>query len=87
MIEFMEKMRSKRLDREHTSLVNSRNAIVASLLRTYKLSSSGTPYTSILPSIVDFYNFGPVKDILELPDQLIVDEPRFAPVVPQIDAF
>ncbi len=87
MTEFMEKMRSKRLHREHTALINSRKAIAASLLRTYKLSSSGTPYTSILPTIVDFYNFGPVKDLLELPDQIIVDEPRFAPVVPQIDAF
>ncbi|KAK0190696.1 hypothetical protein F5146DRAFT_564769 [Armillaria mellea] len=87
MIEFMEKMKSKRLSREHTALVNSRKAVAASLLRTYKFSSSGTPYTSILPSIVDFYNFGPVKDLLELPDQFIVDERRFAPVVSQIDAF
>ncbi|KAK0230515.1 hypothetical protein IW262DRAFT_409301 [Armillaria fumosa] len=87
IIEFMEMMRSKRLNREHTVLINSRKAIAASLLRTYKLSSSGTPYTSILPTIVDFYNFGPVKDILELPDQIIVDEPRFAPIVPQINAF
>ncbi|SJL02255.1 uncharacterized protein ARMOST_05581 [Armillaria ostoyae] len=87
IIEFMEKMRSKRLDREHTALINSRKAIAASLLRTYKLSSSGTPYTSILPTIVDFYNFGPVKDLLELPDQFIVDEHRFAPIVPHIDAF
>ncbi|KAK0491270.1 hypothetical protein IW261DRAFT_1620664 [Armillaria novae-zelandiae] len=87
IIEFIEKMRSKRLDREHTALINSRKAIAASLLRTYKLSSSGTPYTSILPTVVDFYNFGPVKDLLELPDRIIVDEPRFAPIVPQIDAF
>ncbi|SJL04009.1 uncharacterized protein ARMOST_07366 [Armillaria ostoyae] len=87
IIEFMEKMRSKRLDREHIALINSRKAIAASLLRTYKLSSSGMPYTNILPTIVDFYNFGPVKDLLELPDQFIVDEPRFAPVIPQIDAF
>ncbi|KAK0206812.1 hypothetical protein DFS33DRAFT_621363 [Desarmillaria ectypa] len=87
MIQFMEKMRNKRLAREHAALINSRKAIAASLLRTYKLSFSGTPYTTVLPTIVDFYNFGPVKELLDLPDEVIVDEHTFAPVVPQMDAF
>ncbi|KAK0461863.1 uncharacterized protein EV420DRAFT_1527709 [Desarmillaria tabescens] len=87
MIQFMEKMRSKRLAREHTALIHSRKAIAASLFRTYILSPSGTPYTTVLPSIVDFYNFGPVKELLDLPDETIVEEHSFAPVIPQIDAF
>lgn len=86
MIHFMEQTRGKHLAREHTAMINSRKAVAASLLRTYKLSSSGTPYTTILPNVVDFYKFDPVRRLLDLPDEVNVDEHSFASIVPQIDA-
>ncbi|KAK0239425.1 hypothetical protein EDD85DRAFT_449636 [Armillaria nabsnona] len=87
VVAFMETMRNKRLLREHTELVFSRKATAVSVLRTYKNSSVGLPYTTILPSLPDFYDFAPVKHILELPSEVVVDIKSFDDVIPQLPSL
>lgn len=87
MVGFMEAIRDKRLEREHKELVFVRKGMSVSILRTYKNSSVGFPYTTILPSLPDFYEFAPVKAILELPSEVVVDTKSFDDVVPQLPSL
>ncbi|KAK0196430.1 hypothetical protein F5146DRAFT_1152287 [Armillaria mellea] len=77
VVAIMETTRNKRLLRERTEVVFSRKATAVSVLRTYKNSSVGLPYTTILPSLPDFYDFVPVKHILDLPSEVVVDIKSF----------
>jgi len=74
----MERMRSSRLDRERQALVLDRKPIAIRILRAFKISC--LPFTQVMPEPVDFCAFPEVRDILELPNDVDVDESTFSEV-------
>ncbi|KAK0211643.1 hypothetical protein IW262DRAFT_1467643 [Armillaria fumosa] len=55
---------------------------------TYKNSSVGLPYTTILLSLPDFYDFVLVKHILlDLPSSVVVDIKSFDDIIPQLPSL
>jgi hypothetical protein len=78
----MAEMRVKRLLRERAELILDRKNTAAQFLRTYK--NSRLPYTEIMPERLDFSDFPPIKDILELPSEVEVTEESFDAVLPQL---
>ncbi|KAK0496976.1 hypothetical protein EDD18DRAFT_1164760 [Armillaria luteobubalina] len=84
LVAWAEVRRATRLAREHQMLVNTRKPIAVSILRQYKNDRSHYPVTTFFPSVVDFCRFLPVKEILDLPSDVQVDEDSFSEVIPQI---
>lgn len=76
----MEGMRVKRLAREHAALVLQRKHVAAQVLRTYK--NTRLPATEVMPEVLDFCDFPPVKAVLVQPSDITVDESSFADVLP-----
>jgi len=72
----MEKMKAKRLAREHTQLILQRKLVAAKVLQTYK--NARLPVTELLPEVMDFCEFPPIKAILEHPTDVTVDEASFS---------
>ncbi|KAK0482944.1 hypothetical protein EDD18DRAFT_1433062 [Armillaria luteobubalina] len=72
------------LARKHQMLVNTRKPIAVSILRQYKNDHSHYPVAIFFPSVVDFYRFLPVNEILDLPSDVQADEDSFSEVIPQI---
>jgi hypothetical protein len=80
MIEYMEQMKVKRLERERAALILVRKTVAVNVLRAYK--SSNLPFTAVMPEPYDFCSFTPIKNVLEQPTEVIVDEASFADIVP-----
>ena len=72
----MENMKAKRLAREHAQLILQRKLIAAKVLQTYK--NARLPVTELLPEVMDFCEFPPIKVILEQPTEVTVDELSFS---------
>ncbi|KAG9313900.1 hypothetical protein JVU11DRAFT_4672 [Chiua virens] len=85
MVNYMEQMKTQRLERERKALVISRKRIAISILRDYKISR--LPLTDIMPEPMDFCALPPVLEILELPTETQVTEATFAPIVETMDEF
>lgn len=79
LIHHMEQMRLKRLDRERRAVVVNRSPIAVNVLRAYKISQ--LPFTEAMPEPVDFCSFPEVREVLELPNDIDVDESSFSEVV------
>ncbi|KAF8079174.1 hypothetical protein FPV67DRAFT_101100 [Lyophyllum atratum] len=82
IIEFMDRMRVKRLAREHAELVLERKPSAVEAFRGYK--NSQLPLTEVMPEGLDICDFAPVKAILEQPANVTVDKDSFAVVLPLI---
>ncbi|KAG7441856.1 uncharacterized protein BT62DRAFT_466709 [Guyanagaster necrorhizus] len=64
---------------EHTSVVRSRLVIASSVFSSF--FPSGSPYATTIPSPMDFCTFRLVKNILDLPDDVTVDNQSFRPLL------
>ncbi|KAJ6575464.1 hypothetical protein B0H19DRAFT_1128806 [Mycena capillaripes] len=80
MIQYMERMKAKRLVREHAALVVVRKGIATKVLRTFKRSQ--LPWIDIMPGAPDFCDFPEIKDILTQPAAVDVDEQTFEALLP-----
>ncbi|KAK0486422.1 hypothetical protein IW261DRAFT_797049 [Armillaria novae-zelandiae] len=84
MVGWAESMRVKRLAREREALINTRKSIAVTILRGYKNESTNYPLKHIFPTIADFCTFPPVREVLELPSEVVVNAQSFSEVLPQI---
>ncbi|KAF8167573.1 hypothetical protein B0H34DRAFT_22362 [Crassisporium funariophilum] len=82
VLEFMEEMRAKRIEREFASLVLSRKFVAIRVLREYK--NSRLPDIQLMPEGPDFCEFPAIKEILHQPADITVEESSFSDVVPQL---
>ncbi|KAF7347542.1 F-box domain-containing protein [Mycena venus] len=80
MIKYMELMKTRRLAREHATLVVARMAIATKVFRTFKRSQ--LPWTDIMPGGPDFCEFPKIKDIIVQPSSVAVDEQTFEALLP-----
>ena len=80
LIEYMEKMKSKRLAREWTQIVLLRETIAVDILRNYKKSQ--LPFTSVMPEPYDFFQFPAIKVVIDQPADVDVDESSFTDIIP-----
>ncbi|KAG6849552.1 hypothetical protein H0H93_007500 [Arthromyces matolae] len=85
MLQFMDAMHTKRLEREHDDLVLQRKPSAVAVFRDYVADQH--PFTDVMPSGLDFCSFGPVKVILEQPTEVTVDATSFADVATLIPDF
>ncbi|OJA11870.1 hypothetical protein AZE42_03262 [Rhizopogon vesiculosus] len=83
MIEYMEDMKARRLERERKALLVARRRIAIGVLRSYKIAH--LPLTDVMPEPADFCNFPEVVEIVELPTETEVTEASFADVTSQMD--
>lgn len=81
----MEQMKVERLERERKALIISRKHPAIDILRDYKKSQ--LPWTELMPEPADFCDFPPIKAILELPSENLVDSSKFAEVVPLLPSL
>ena len=72
----METMKARRLAKEHAQLILQRKRVAAKALQTYK--NARLPVTELLPEVMDFCEFPPIKAILEQPSEVTVDELSFS---------
>ncbi|KAK0459306.1 uncharacterized protein EV420DRAFT_1269430, partial [Desarmillaria tabescens] len=84
MVRWAKSMRTRRLAREREALINSRKSIAVVVLRQYKNESTNYPLKRFFPTIADFCDFPPVREVLELPSEVVVNTQSFSAVVPQI---
>ncbi|KAF7337534.1 F-box domain-containing protein [Mycena sanguinolenta] len=80
MVQYMERMKAKRLAREYAQLVVTRKGMAAKVLRTFKRSQ--LPWTEVMPGPPDFYEFPKIKDIISQPASVTVDEQTFEALLP-----
>ncbi|KAG6857316.1 hypothetical protein H0H87_006509 [Tephrocybe sp. NHM501043] len=86
LVKFMADVRVKRLKHEHIELVNLRKLSAVAIFRTHV--AQFLPSTNeMIPSGLDFCAFPPVKEILEQPTEVTVDESSFGNVIPLIPGF
>ncbi|KAK0211139.1 hypothetical protein DFS33DRAFT_1379107 [Desarmillaria ectypa] len=84
LVSWAELRRANRLAVEHSKLVNSRKPIAVSILQRYKNDRAHYPVTTFFPSVADFCQFPPIKEILDLPSDTEVNEDSFSGVISQI---
>ncbi|KAK0463698.1 uncharacterized protein EV420DRAFT_1519542 [Desarmillaria tabescens] len=84
LVSWAELRRANRLAVEHEKLVNSRKPIAVSILQQYKNDRAHYPVTTFFPSVADFCQFLPIKEILDLPSDTEVNEESFSGVIPQL---
>ncbi|KAG6916762.1 hypothetical protein DXG01_005507 [Tephrocybe rancida] len=85
VLKFMDEMRALRLEHERTELLYNRKSDAVAVFRGYM--TAHYPYTDVMPSGLDFCEHLPVKEIIEQPNEMIVDKTSFADVVPLIPNF
>lgn len=83
MVNYMERMKTQRLERERKALVISRKRTAVSILRAYKISH--LPFTDVMPEPMDFCAIPQVAEILELPTETQVTDDTFTPIVENMD--
>ncbi|RXW18582.1 hypothetical protein EST38_g7278 [Candolleomyces aberdarensis] len=84
-ITFMDSVRQRRLEAEHTNLVRSRKRHAAEFLKIYK--NARLPCIDIFPEPPDFCSFEPVQRILKRPADVTVNVSSFdclTPVLPDL---
>lgn len=79
ILAYMEEMKRKRLAREFAACVIARKPIAIEILRLYKTSQ--LPGTLVMPEALDFCGFPAIRDILEQPVDVQVDESSFTTIV------
>ncbi len=77
MVRWAESMRAKRLAREREALINTRKSVAVTVLRRYKNESTNYPLKHFFPTIADFCTFPPVREVLELPSEVVVNAQSF----------
>ncbi|PFH48407.1 hypothetical protein AMATHDRAFT_5842 [Amanita thiersii Skay4041] len=82
IIEFMEKMRRKRIEREQIEIIMNRKATALNVLRNYK--NKLLPDDKVMPAPVDFCNMEPIKAMINQPLDISINEESFDPIVPQM---
>lgn len=80
MVEYMEKMKTNRLERERQQLIVRRKLPAINILRDYKISH--LPWSELMPEPIDFCNFPEIRAVLELPNEVDVQESTFDDVIP-----
>lgn len=80
LLQLMGKLRDIRLKNEWKALLRKRKSIATGILRTYKRTH--LPYTQFMPGPADFCAFAPVKDVVQQPLEVQVDESSFSHIVP-----
>ena len=85
ILEFMEKMRAKRLEREFNTLVLKRKGLAMRALQTFK--NSRIADDEIMPEGPDYCNFEPIKELLHRPvnEEITVDS--FNAITPDLPAL
>lgn len=78
-------MKANRIEREFQDLIISRKSITISVLRTFK--TARLPWTEVMPEPFDFCNFAAVKEILEMPKDVTVDESSFDKIIPLLPSI
>ncbi|KAK0444589.1 uncharacterized protein EV420DRAFT_1648693 [Desarmillaria tabescens] len=71
--------RSMQTALKHTSVVEVRLALAWSVFETF--FPPGSPYATTIPSPMDFCTFRTVRNILDLPDDVTVDDQSFVPLL------
>ncbi|KDQ57851.1 hypothetical protein JAAARDRAFT_156921 [Jaapia argillacea MUCL 33604] len=85
LVEHMEQVKAKVLERDRKALVFARKRIAIEVLRTYK--NQCLPYTQILPGPPDFCDIPEIRDIIELPSDVPVDESSFSQIAERLPAL
>jgi hypothetical protein len=82
LIEFMEDIKAKRLQRERVAAVNKRRQMMATILNNYLLTRS---LTEVIPCIADVCEMKEIKSIIEdTPIDVEVNAKSFANIVPEL---
>ncbi|KAK0196011.1 hypothetical protein F5146DRAFT_1028152 [Armillaria mellea] len=84
MVRWAESMKAKRLAREREALINTRKSVAVIVLRRYKNESTNYPLKQFFPTIADFCTFPPVREVLELPSEVVVNTQSFSTILPQV---
>ncbi len=84
MVEFMERVRARRMEREHAVVVYSRKRVAANVLRSWLKQPNRARPTKLYPSLADFCSFKEVHAILDQPNDVVVNPNSFAAVFPHI---
>ncbi|KAF7966416.1 hypothetical protein HWV62_1891 [Athelia sp. TMB] len=82
MVEYMEGMKSNRLEREHIVIGISRKASAIDAISNYKKCC--LPWSEVMPQPADYCQFEPVKAILEFPSEVTVNVSTFRNILPQL---
>jgi len=85
VLEFMAKMRRRRIDRENGELIMRRKRTAMTVLQEYK--NGRLPYTEIMPEAVDFCEMEPVKAVIQQPLDVSVDVASFAHLIPEFPSL
>ncbi|KAK2464756.1 hypothetical protein APHAL10511_003174 [Amanita phalloides] len=81
VLEFMAKMRRKRIERENKEIIMRRKRAAMAVLQQYK--NDRLPYQEIMPEPIDFCDMQPVKAIIDRPLEVSVDVASFSHLVPE----
>jgi hypothetical protein len=85
MIEYMKVMKTQRLARELATLIGVRKTIAVGILRAYKKSQLS--FITVMPELFDFCSFTSIKNVLEQPVEVDINESSFADIIPTIPAM
>lgn len=81
ILEYMELMRQKRLQRERNALIIIRKAVAVEVFRTFKKAKI-LEGNQVMPEAPDFCDFGPVKEIINRPADVEVVASTFDWTIP-----
>ncbi|KAF8641235.1 hypothetical protein AX17_000869 [Amanita inopinata Kibby_2008] len=81
ILDFMEEMRRKRIERENAEIVMRRKKTAMAVLRRYK--NEHLPLEEIMPEAVDFCDMPPIKAIINQPLDAFVNEESFSHITPE----
>jgi hypothetical protein len=85
VLEFMGKMRRKRIERENKEIIMRRKRAAMTVLQEYK--NDRLPYNEIMPEAVDFCDMQPVKSIIDQPLNVTVDASSFIHLIPEFPSL
>ncbi|KAF8716073.1 hypothetical protein AX14_012443 [Amanita brunnescens Koide BX004] len=85
ILEFMAKMRKKRIDGENQEIIMQRKRAAMTVLQEYK--NDRLPYSEIMPEAVDFCDMQPVKSIIDQPLDVSVDAASFLHLIPEFQSL
>ncbi|KAF7976685.1 hypothetical protein HWV62_5826 [Athelia sp. TMB] len=85
MINYMERMKRNRMERERQAIIISRKSYAIEAVKPYKISQ--LPWTEVMPEPPDYCRMKPIKAILELPIDTDVDASSFAAAVLELPSL
>lgn len=79
ILDFMEKMKAKRLERDYKALKLTRKSIAMDVIRAFKISNH--PERQCFPEPPDYCKFPPIQEIVDLPAHVQVSASTFSAVL------